>query len=225
MDCNLNNRSGNARGDADDIGSHLAIPCPRVLDVSVVQRERRPASENNQPEGDLVVEQSCFHGSNTAPMAQLNRTVRATKKSGRCQTLRDRPVGPIIATTSQAAKKPAKPITASQAKPRSRNSNSGRFTCSARSSIYALKPSLFKFWVFYNSRFDFPADRLVEPLVGRVQILVDRVERCFLALFQIRGGVISRDRLMSSGILVGAPGKRQKADNRQDCDCSEIGCF
>src|ERR1700750_587324 len=153
MDCNLNNRSGNARGDADDIGSHLAIPCPRVLDVSVVQTERRPAGKNNQAEGGHVVEQSCFHGSDNAPMAQLNSTVRATKKSGRCQTLPDRPVSSITATPSQAPKNPAKPITAIQAKPRSRNSNSGRFNCSARSSIYALKPSLFTFWVFYNSRF------------------------------------------------------------------------
>src|SRR6201993_3589547 len=142
MDRNLNNRSGNPRSDADDIGSHLAIPCPRVLDVSVIERERRPSGKNNQTEGDHVVEQCCFHGSNTAPMAQLNNTVRATKKSGRCQTLRDRPVNSMIATTSQAAKKPAKPITAIQPKLRSRNSNSGRFNCSARSSIYAFETFL-----------------------------------------------------------------------------------
>jgi hypothetical protein len=66
----------------------------------------------------------------------------------------------------------------------------------------------------------FSVIRLVEPLVGWVGILVGRVEHCLLTLFQIRRGLLSCGRLMSSGTLqIGAPAKCQEADDRQDHDC------
>ena len=63
----------------------------------------------------------------------------------------------------------------------------------------------------------FPGDGLIEPLVGCLGILLDRVDRSLLSLFQIRCDVISGHCQMSSlagpGAVLGTANcKRQTAN-------------
>src|SRR4029077_18278653 len=76
-DRHADDRAGNPRGDADDVGTDLAIAGPGVLQVAVVEGGRRPSRQAHQGQGDHVVEQLCFHGKNTSPMSELNRTTGA----------------------------------------------------------------------------------------------------------------------------------------------------
>jgi hypothetical protein len=67
---------------------------------------------------------------------------------------------------------------------------------------------------------------LIEPLVGWIRLLVDRVDRFLLPLFQIRCGLICYHRLMSSHtVYVGASGKCHDTDYREHYDGSQIVCF
>jgi hypothetical protein len=86
-------------------------------------------------------------------MPQLNRTVRPTKKSGRCQTRRVRPVSSMILTTIQAAINPANPIGTIQGTRRSRKSNSGRLNWAVRNSICLSRTGRFTLLQFYHQRF------------------------------------------------------------------------
>jgi hypothetical protein len=71
MDRNVNNRSGNARGNADDIRPDLGVPCPGVFDISMVNRETSPAGQANQDQSNKEIEQPCFHGNHSIPMAPM----------------------------------------------------------------------------------------------------------------------------------------------------------
>jgi hypothetical protein len=85
MDCNVNDRTGYAGGDPNDIRADLAIPGPGVLDILLVKSDSGPAGQRNNDQRDKIIKQPCLHGKNTIPMTEVNRTTRARKKSGRCQ--------------------------------------------------------------------------------------------------------------------------------------------
>jgi hypothetical protein len=87
-----------------------------------------------------------------------------TKKSGRCQTWRDRPVCSMIATTSHAIRKPSAPTISIQGTNTSENLSSGRFSAPVKRPTNCDLPTILivRFVLELNMRVLF----LIEPLVA-----------------------------------------------------------
>src|SRR4029077_17320643 len=124
-DPHADDRAGNPRGDADDIGADLAISRPGILQVAVVEGDGRPNRQAQQGNRDEGFEQLRLHGKKSAPMSELNRTSSATKNKGRCHRWRDKPVRSRIAITSHAARKPMAPMNIIQGTSRPATLSSG----------------------------------------------------------------------------------------------------
>src|SRR5271169_2323504 len=52
VDRNVNNRTGNARRDADDIRPDLGISRPRIIDVALIQNPGGPSCQANDDQSD-----------------------------------------------------------------------------------------------------------------------------------------------------------------------------
>ena len=61
-DPHADDRAGNPRGDADDIGADLAISRPGILQVAVVEGDGRPNRQAQQGNGDEGFDQLRLHG-------------------------------------------------------------------------------------------------------------------------------------------------------------------
>src|SRR6202047_3332873 len=110
VDRHANDRTGDPRGDADDVGADLAIAGPGSLQVAIVKGPGRPGGQSREGKREEIAEQLCSHGKNSAPISELNRITSARKHRGRCQTWRARPARSRIVVTSHAVRKPRTPM-------------------------------------------------------------------------------------------------------------------
>jgi len=105
-DRNADNRARDTRRNTNDVRSDLAIAGPGIRDILLVQKPGGTGRDDGNNKRDQIPVNRDFHGAKKRPIRLPNRTAKAAKNRGRCQTWRVKPRRSSKSVTAHADKKP-----------------------------------------------------------------------------------------------------------------------